>query len=183
MDPVALPSRAGDRSFFIANALVSAAALGVIYWLLVARHVHAGAGAGVSLLPPINATLNATAAVLLVLGSVAIRRGARRAHAGLMISAFAASSLFLVSYLAYHYAHGDTRFGGHGALRAAYLAILASHILLSALVLPGALTAFWFAWRRAFERHKQVTRYLVPIWLYVSVTGVIVYWMLYRLPH
>ena len=179
VDPTVLRPRASDRAFFLANGAVSAAALALIWWLLVARHIHGGAGA--SLLPQVNAMLNATAAVLLVMGFVAIRRGARRAHAALMIAAFAASSLFLVSYLAYHYAHGDTRFSGHGALRVTYLVILASHIVLSAVVLPLALTAFWFAYRRAFARHKRVTRFLLPIWLYVSVTGVLVYWMLYRL--
>ena len=77
--------------------------------------------------------------------------------------------------------HGDSRFGGHGALRAAYLLILTSHVVLSATVIPLALTAFWSAFRGAFARHKRVTRVLLPIWLYVSVTGVVVYWMLYQL--
>jgi putative membrane protein len=179
-----LVSRASDRSFFVVNALVSAAALGVLYWLLVARHVTGGAGGtGLSALPAINATLNATSALLLATGWVAIRRGARRAHAWLMVSAFASSAAFLVCYLVYHYVHGDTRFGGHGALRTAYLIILATHVTLSMAVVPLALTAFWFAARRAFVRHKRVTRFLLPIWLYVSVTGVVVYWMLYQLPH
>lgn len=182
MEASGLVSRASDRSFFAVNAVVSAAALGVLFWLLVLRHGSAG-GEGPSALPAINATLNATSALLLATGWVAIRRGARRAHAALMVSAFASSAVFLVCYLAYHYAHGETRFGGRGALRAAYLFILATHVLLSMAVVPLALTAFWFAARRAFERHKRVTRVLLPIWLYVSVTGVVVYWMLYQLPH
>lgn len=176
--------RAADARFFAANAAVSTAALAVLYWLLVARPGTAGAVQGEpSPLPRINAFLNGISAVLLSAGWLAIRRGARRAHAALMIAAFAASALFLASYLAYHYSHGDTRFGGHGAVRTVYLMVLASHVLLSVAVLPLALTAFYFAFRRAFERHKRVTRVLLPIWLYVSVTGVAVYWMLYQLPH
>jgi putative membrane protein len=182
METSQVVQRPGDRSFFAVNALVSAVALSVVFWLLIVRRGAPGqVGLDVSFLPPINATLNATAAVLLSAGWLAIRRGARRAHAALMISAFAASALFLVCYLVYHYVHGDSRFGGHGALRAAYLLILASHVVLSATVIPLALTAFWFAFRGAFGRHKKVTRVLLPIWLYVSVTGVVVYWMLYQL--
>lgn len=176
--------RAADARFFAANAVVSAAALGVLYWLLVARPGTTGAvPTAPSPLPRLNAFLNGTSAVLLSAGWFAIRRGARRAHAALMIAAFAASALFLASYLVYHYGHGETRFGGQGALRAAYLFILASHVLLSAAVLPLALTAFYFAFRRSFERHKRVTKVLLPVWLYVSATGVLVYWMLYQLPH
>jgi putative membrane protein len=177
--------RASDRSFFVVNAIVSAIALSVLYWLLIGRRGIAGAPGGpdVSALPSVNALLNGTSGVLLAAGWLAIRRRARRAHAGLMIAAFVSSSLFLVSYLVYHYVHGDTRFPGHGALKAVYLAVLASHVLLSMAVVPLALTAFWFAYRRAFGRHKKVTRVLLPIWLYVSVTGVVVYWMLYQLPH
>jgi putative membrane protein len=184
MENPQLVQRAGDRSFFAVNALVSVLALSVVFWLLIGRRGAVGqVGLDVSFLPPINATLNATAAVLLSAGWLAIRRGARRAHAALMISAFAASALFLVCYLVYHYVHGDSRFGGHGALRTAYLLILATHVVLSATVIPLALTAFWFAFRGAFARHKRVTRVLLPIWLYVSVTGVVVYWMLYQLRH
>jgi putative membrane protein len=109
---------------------------------------------------------------------VAIRRGARRVHQYLMVSAFFASGLFLVCYLAYHFVHGDTRYAGTGPLRTVYLLILASHVLLSLFVVPGALVSFYFAWRKSFARHKKVTRWLAPIWLYVSVTGVVIYFML-----
>jgi putative membrane protein len=95
-----------------------------------------------------------------------------------MVGAFAASGLFLVSYVTYHYVHGDTKFTGEGALRAVYFGILVSHILLSALVVPGALFAFWFAGTKRFSLHKRVTRVLLPVWLYVSVTGVVIFFML-----
>ena len=177
-------AQAGDKKFWLVNGLVSAAALGLLFWLLVLRHPAAGPLAQATrldFLPPLNAGLNATAAFLLFFGWRAIKRGDRTLHAQLMVSAFVVSSLFLVSYLAWHFVHGDTRFWGTGALKAAYLAVLASHVLLSMAVVPLALGALWFAWRQRFEVHTRITRALLPIWIYVSVTGVVVYWMLYRL--
>ena len=109
---------------------------------------------------------------------VAIRKKRPDLHKYLVVSAFAASSLFLVGYLAYHYIHGDTRYQGQGPIRLFYFALLISHILLSVVVVPGALAAFWFAARRQFTRHTRVTRWLMPIWLYVSVTGVAIFFML-----
>jgi putative membrane protein len=95
-----------------------------------------------------------------------------------MVSAFAASSLFLVCYLAYHYLHGDTKFQGVGPVRVLYFAILISHVLLSTAVVPMALSAFYFAWKREFRKHTRVTKVLWPIWMYVSVTGVVVFFFL-----
>lgn len=171
------PSDAPDRAFFAFTAVVSVAALSLIGWLLLVRR---GGAEGVDLrfLPAVNAGLNATAATLLAAGWVAIRRKRARLHRALMVGAFAASSLFLVSYLTYHYVHGDTRYAGHGAIKVAYLLLLASHVLLSMPVVPMALVAFYFAWRRQFDRHRRVTRWLAPVWLYVSVTGVLVFVML-----
>ena len=170
---------AADRRFFVFNAVISTAALLVLAWLLVLRR-GAGAWAGTDLrfLPPVNAGLNATAALLLLGGWVAIRRGSMRVHRLFMVGAFAASALFLVCYLAYHAVHGDTRYAGAGAMRTVYFAVLATHVLLSAAVVPLALTALWFALRREFRRHRRVTRVLWPIWMYVSVTGVAIFFML-----
>jgi putative membrane protein len=95
-----------------------------------------------------------------------------------MVSAFASSSLFLIGYVVYHYVHGDTKFTGTGTIRTVYLAVLISHVLLSIGVVPLALTAFYLAWRKRFTTHAKVARVLFPIWLYVSVTGVIIYFML-----
>jgi putative membrane protein len=94
-----------------------------------------------------------------------------------MVSAFVSSSLFLVGYVAYHYVHGDTRYAGD--FRTIYLVILASHVLSSIGVVPMALSAFYFAFQRRFATHKKVTRILWPIWMYVSVTGVVIWWMLH----
>ena len=170
--------RVSDRSFYVFTAVVSVAALSFLAWLLLIRRGGAVAGVDLRFLPAVNASLNALSAVLLTAGWAAIRRGARRAHQYLMVSAFVSSALFLVCYLAYHFVHGDTRYAGGGALKAVYLLILASHVLLSTAVVPGALLAFYFAWRRAFSRHRRVTRWLAPVWLYVSVTGVVIFFML-----
>lgn len=171
------PSAAPDRAFFAFTAVVSTVALALIGWLLLVRRGGAG-GVDLRFLPAVNAGLNATAAALLVAGWAAVRRRRLRAHRFFMIGAFAASALFLVSYLTYHFVHGDTRYAGHGPMRAAYLLLLASHVLLSMPVVPMALVAFYFALRGQFDRHRRVTRWLAPIWLYVSVTGVLVFAML-----
>lgn len=173
----AVPRRS-DVPFFVFNALLSIAALAFLAYLLVVRRGTAGAGADLRFLPAVNAALNATAASFLVAGWVAIRRKAVAAHKYCMVSAFAASSLFLVSYVVYHYVHGDTKYAGTGPLRAVYLAILASHVLLSMAVVPLALTSLYYAVRRSFARHRRVARWTLPIWLYVSATGVIIFFML-----
>lgn len=132
-------------------------------------------------LPALNAALNATAAVLLIAGFALIRRGRKQAHRRVMLAAFAVSSAFLVSYVVYHSQAGVVRFQGAGALRAAYLTILFTHTLLAACVPPLAIVTLSRALRRRFDRHRALARWTLPVWLYVSVTGVVVYWMLYRL--
>ncbi len=172
------PPAADSRPFWILNALVSIAALAVLSYLLLIRRGTNSGGGSLSFLPAVNAGFNATAAVLLVTAVLAIRAGHVARHQKLMLAAFASSTLFLVGYLAYHYVHGDTRFPGGGVLRGAYLAILASHVLLSIPVVPLSLAAFYFAFRRNFVAHRKITKFLFPIWLYVSVTGIVVFLML-----
>ena len=131
--------------------------------------------------PAIDATLNATSALLLSLGYFFIRRKRIQAHKACMLSAFATSSLFLGCYIWYHTHHGVTSFSTQGAVRDLYLALLGSHTILAVVVVPLILTTLYRAWRGRFERHKKIARWTLPLWLYVSVTGVIVYWMLYHL--
>ena len=131
-------------------------------------------------LPALNAMLNATSGILLVIGYVFIRRRKIRAHRACMISALVSSSLFLISYLTYHYHAGTTRFAGTGAARTIYFIILTTHTILAALIVPFVLVTVTRALRGHFERHRRVARWTLPMWLYVSVTGVIVYLMLYR---
>jgi uncharacterized membrane protein YozB (DUF420 family) len=130
-------------------------------------------------LPTVNASLNAIAAVLLVIGWVLIRRGRVRAHRAVMLSALACSVLFLASYLVYHYQVGSVRFQGTGAIRTLYFSVLLTHTVLAALVPFLAAITLFRALRRHFPRHRAIARWTLPIWLYVSVTGVVVYVMLY----
>lgn len=135
----------------------------------------------ISHMPAINAALNGTSAVLLTAGYLFIRRRRIAAHKACMLSAFATSAIFLACYLVYHYHVGHVEFQGTSPVRLVYLAILASHVLLAFLVLPLSLTTLYHAFRNNLDRHRRIARWTLPIWLYVSVTGVVVYWMLYGL--
>jgi uncharacterized membrane protein YozB (DUF420 family) len=132
-------------------------------------------------LPTLNACLNSLAAVLLVVGYRLIRAGRREAHRRVMLAAFATSILFLISYLIYHFNAGSVRFQGTGAIRTIYLAILLTHTVLAATVPFLAAVTLRRAWAARFDQHRRIARVTLPIWLYVSITGVIVYWMLYRM--
>lgn len=132
-------------------------------------------------LPAVNAALNGTSALLLATGYLCIRRRKVTAHKACMASAFVLSILFLVSYLTYHYHVGSVAFGGRGWIRAAYFTILISHTILAATIVPLALVTLSRALRGRFSKHVRVARWTLPLWLYVSVTGVVVYWMLYHL--
>jgi len=168
---------ASDRRFLVINAVVSTLALALLTWLLLLR-TPTGTPTDLSFMPAVNAMFNAIAAVLLIAGYRAIKRRNVQLHKRLMISAFCSSTLFLVGYLAYHYVHGDTKFTGVGGIRIAYFAILITHILLSTVIVPLSLAAFYYAFRARFDTHKRITKVLYPIWLYVSVTGVVIFFML-----
>jgi len=134
-----------------------------------------------SIFPPLNASLNATSGLLLVLGLVFVFRKAWTAHAITMILAMAVSALFLISYLYYHFHHGTTPFPHQGWIRPVYFSILISHTVLAASVPPLAIITIREAAKHRFKRHVKIARVTFPIWLYVSVTGVVIYWMLYRM--
>ena len=139
-----------------------------------------------AIFPQINATLNATSALLLLSGRYFISRGRMAAHRAAMLAAFTTSSLFLISYLAYHYtlyhyAHSASKhFQGQGWSRPLYFAILISHTILAIVIVPLILVTLSRALRKRFDRHRAIARWTFPLWLYVSVTGVIVYFMLYH---
>ncbi len=135
----------------------------------------------ISDLPAVNATLNGITATLLTVGYVCIRTGRRRAHRAFMIAAFSVSVVFLASYLWYHAHAGVTRFAGRGWLRAVYFAILSSHTVLAAAIVPLALVTLYRGLNSQHPKHEHIARWTLPIWLYVSVTGVVVYVLLYRL--
>ncbi|MBI2467035.1 MAG: DUF420 domain-containing protein [Candidatus Rokubacteria bacterium] len=166
------------------RALLGIAAVSVLVILAVAALVLGPTPAGVappSVLPMLNALLNGTSATLLTAGFLFIRRKRVAAHRACMLSAFGVSTLFLVSYLVYHAQAGSVPFHGKGWIRPVYFTLLLSHIVLAAAIVPLALTTIYRAWTERFDRHRRIARWTLPIWLYVSVTGVLVYWMLYHL--
>jgi uncharacterized membrane protein YozB (DUF420 family) len=132
-------------------------------------------------LPAVNAVLNATCAVLLIIGYVLIRRGRWRQHRAVMLAAFSTSILFLISYLTYHAHAGSKHFPGMGAARMFYFSILLTHTVLAAAIVPLAIITLSRGLSARYDRHRAIARWTLPIWLYVSVTGVVVYWMLYRI--
>lgn len=132
-------------------------------------------------LPLLDATLNATTAVLVTVGWTLIRRGRVAQHRAVMIAACCTSTLFLISYLTYHAHIGSKHFTGQGTIRIVYFTILLTHTVLAAVIVPMVLVTLSRALRARFDRHRAIARWTLPIWLYVSVTGVIVYVMLYRL--
>lgn len=132
-------------------------------------------------LPALNAALNATAAVLLGVGWVLIRRGEIARHRAVMIAACCTSVLFLISYLTYHAQVGSVRFTKQGPIRAVYFSILLTHTVLAAAILPMVLVTLSRGLRARYDRHRRIARWTLPLWMYVSVTGVVVYVMLYRM--
>ncbi|MBV9925111.1 MAG: DUF420 domain-containing protein [Acidobacteria bacterium] len=133
-----------------------------------------------SVLPHLNAALNATSFVLLALALYQIRRGNVQAHRRLMLSALAVSGLFLISYVIYHAQHGSVRFMGQGVVRPVYFIILITHVILAAAIVPLVFVTVRRALAGDFARHRRIARWTYPLWLYVSVTGVVVYLMLYH---
>jgi len=157
---------------------VSAAALLFLVWLIYFKAPAATEVAWVSNLSAVNAALNSLSTVFLLLGFREIRARNFAKHMRFMISAFITSALFLVSYIVYHHFVGDTPFTGQGFIRPVYFFILISHIVLSIFVVPLVLSSFLFAFSGKFSTHRKVSKWTFPIWLYVSVTGVMVFFML-----
>lgn len=149
-----------------------------LLWLIYIHPASDAAAMHLRFLPALNALLNGLSSVALVIGFSFIRNRNIAAHRTSMISAFIFSSLFLVSYIVNHALHGESHFPGHGTIRTVYLAILLSHVLLSVVALPMVLITFFFSLSGRFPQHKKIARFTFPIWLYVSVTGVVVYAML-----
>lgn len=134
-----------------------------------------------SLFPALNAGLNLTSVLLIVLGYILIKQRAWTGHALCMCFAMVTSALFLASYLYYHFHHGRTSFPHQGWIRPVYFLILITHTILAVTVLPFTITSLYHALRSRFDKHVRVARVAFPVWLYVSVTGVVIYWMLYRM--
>ena len=172
-----LASGRSDRAFHAANAILSALAVALLGWILV-LHEPGGDPRALAFMPAVNAALNGASALLLAAAWLAIRSGRRELHRRLVFGALGASALFLAGYVTYHFVHGDTRYPGSGPLRTAYLVLLASHVLLSIAVLPMIGATLWLAGTGRLPRHRRLARWTMPIWLYVSATGVAVFAML-----
>ena len=154
---------------------VSALAAAFLFWLVYAHHAPDAYGMRLRFLPALNALFNGLSAIALVVGFSFIKRKQIAAHRASMLTAFAFSTLFLISYITNHWLHGDMRFPGpHNAVWITYIVILISHITLSVIALPLVLITLFLALTRRFAAHRKVARWTYPIWLYVSVTGVIV---------
>jgi putative membrane protein len=157
---------------------VSAAAVCFLLWLLYLHHPLDATAEHFRFLPALNALLNGLCTIALLIGFYFIRRRNIPAHRAAMMTAFVFSSLFLASYITNHALHGETHFPGFGTVRTVYLSILISHVGLSVTALPMVLTTFFFSLSGRIRQHRKIARYTLPIWLYVSVTGVVVYAML-----
>jgi putative membrane protein len=171
-----IPS-SNTRSAIAAILAVSAAATAFLFWLI---YVHPAAASSTqyAFLPALNATLNGLSAIALLIGFTFIRTHCIPAHRAAMMTAFAFSTLFLVSYILHHALHGDVRYPAHAALRSLYLPLLASHIILAIVALPLILVTFFFSLSGRIPQHRKVARWTFPLWLYVSITGVITWAML-----
>jgi putative membrane protein len=164
-----------DRAAFSVILGLSAVIVAFLFWLIYFHESEASGEHWSRWLPALNASLNTMAASLIVAGVISIKRGLIRAHVVLMILATVCSALFLASYITYHSLQGDTKFLGVGGMRAVYFFILISHILLSIAVVPMILSTLFFSITRRWEAHRKIARWTYPVWLYVSVTGVLVY--------
>lgn len=170
-----------DRAALSVIGVVSVVVVGAVAVLLLGRPARPEGGMDVGALPAFNAFLNGTSAVVLMLGYAFIRRRRVTAHLTCMLTAFGVSTLFLISYVIYHFHAGSRPFGGQGWVRPVYFTLLLTHIMLAAVIVPLALTTIYRALTAQLVRHRRLARWTLPIWLYVSITGVLIYWMLYRL--
>ena len=177
-DSTPLPTTISDGKAYAVIGTGSSAMIGFLLWLL---YIHSATGIAPSWthsLPTWNAVCNGLSSIFIFSAIVAIRRRRPRLHAGLISIALAFSVLFLLSYIAYHTYHGDTRFAGQGWLRPTYFVMLISHILLSMVMVPMILTTLFFALTGRWSRHRTVARCTFPLWMYVSLTGVALYFFL-----
>jgi putative membrane protein len=169
-----------DRLALPVIALLSLVIVGVVAALLLGAPAGGAPTTGVAALPALNAALNASSALLLGAGYVLIRRRRTAAHRACMLAAASVSTAFLISYVIYHSLAGSRPFTGQGWMRAVYFPVLITHVVLAAGMVPFVLTTLYRALAGDFVRHARLARWTLPVWMYVSVTGVAVYWMLYR---
>ena len=176
--PPVRAGKSGTGPAIAAILAISAAATLFLFWLIYIHPASDTASVRFAFLPALNAVLNGLSATALLIGFTFIRARRIAAHRASMITAFGFSTLFLVSYILHHALHGDVRYPAQAALRSVYLPLLASHIVLAVITLPLVLVTFYFSLTGRFPQHRKIARWTFPLWLYVSVTGVITYVML-----
>jgi putative membrane protein len=170
--------KSGTGPAIAAILAISAAATLFLFWLIYVHPASDTGSARFAFLPALNAVFNGLSATALLVGFTFVRARRIPAHRASMLTAFAFSTLFLVGYIAHHALHGDVRYPAHAALRSVYLPLLASHIVLAVITLPMVLVTFFFSLTGRFPQHRKIARWTFPLWLYVSVTGVVTYVML-----
>ena len=171
-------ARENSASAILVSGVVTIVVLGFLFWIIYGKAPAQSDANWISYLPTVNACLNGLAASFLLMGFIAIKSGRKGLHIGMMISATVASVVFLVGYVLHHHYYGDTKFIAEGVIRPIYFFILFSHILLAMVVVPLVLMTLFFAISRRFTSHKRIARWTFPIWMYVSVTGILVYLIL-----
>jgi putative membrane protein len=179
--PTVAPSPASKSGTGPAVAVIlaiSAAASLFLFWLIYVHPASDKASVRFAFLPPLNAVLNGLSATTLLIGFTFIRARRIAAHRAFMITAFAFSTLFLIGYILHHALHGDVHYPVHAAYRSIYIPLLISHIVLATVTLPLVLVTFFFSLTGRFPQHRRIARWTFPLWLYVSVTGVVTYVML-----
>lgn len=154
---------------------LSFAVLAFLVWFIYGKQASVTNYEFVSFLPFVNASLNFLTTIFLIAGYIFIKKGNKEAHIKLMLTAVAFSALFLISYLTYHHFQGDTKFVAQGLVRYIYFFILITHIILSAIMLPMIFSTLYFAFKKNDEKHRKIAKYTFPVWLYVSVTGVLIF--------
>jgi putative membrane protein len=157
---------------------ISVAIVAFLFWLIYFQTPVESDASWIAKLPTVIACLNAVSACCLGVGIVAIKRGMKKIHISMMVSATASSALFLVFYILRHHYAGDTKFLGEGIIRPIYFFILFTHIPLAAIVVPLILLTLWYAISKSYQSHKRIAKWTFPIWMYVSVTGILVYLIL-----
>jgi len=159
-------------SFFISSVVI-----GFLLWVIYIKGTPGQSSPATEVLPTVNALFNGLSACFLIAGYIAIKKRRVRVHKRFMVAALVSSALFLITYVIYHSAHGDTSFRGAGFIRVIYFFILISHVLLTTVALPITLVTFFFALTNRFDAHRKIARITLPAWLYVSVTGVLIFFL------
>ena len=171
-------SKTNDSKYFFLIALLSVAIPVVVTLLLFVPQTGKLGDVDVTFLPKLHALLNSLTALALVAGIYFVKNGKVRYHRFAMVTAIVLSAFFLISYVTYHYQAPPTRFGGEGTIRGIYYFVLLTHIVLAAVIVPLVLLSVYFAISNQFDRHRRIARWTLPIWLYVAITGVVVYFMI-----